>query len=1203
MPRLLFFLILLLPITLLAQSEKIYFKEYGIKEGLPEEWVSSINQDEQGFIWFTTQNGLVRYDGYEFEVFGINHQEAAEGSLQLASTNGGVIKGHKGDYWIGGNSFGGASGLAMYDAKTHHFKNWLYEKEDSALVEFSSFSPLFEDTRDNVWFLNYASDSLRLGRLHVASDSFFYYPVDQNAREFYYHNDRIGNYHLYESPGSQKLWFIGHEPGVLYKWDPVVDTFEIVLKPGDSSLLPTDTLETLFPMQNDRVILLSDHSMYIWNSDTEVIEQSYHSGLSDEISLLDATNYTAFQDYYGKIWVTHLREGLSVINPETRTVEHFLYGEGKLFGEHWPQAGQSSFPRTMDSSGIWFRNQPSNTHLYYNHLNQDFTFFDQSFNTRSKPMPGNTLAYRFLKDHSGLLWLGFQLNLFKEDPSGKNYDFFPKADSLKTGLPSPQIHSFLEDQSGQFWVGTAVGLRVFDSRSKRFDLPKSLNILKDKNINGLLEDSHGQIWIGTMGSGVYRYSPNSNTLKHMYKKGDAIVQMLQDESGAIWLSTYKERVERILKIDQRDGIILGEYTFEDTGYYKFYSDRQGNIWINGYGEDKAGLYKIPKDSSEIIPYIFDPNDPASISDNNLLFLREDGQGRIWIGTENGGLCQYKPGADNFTRYESDSGLKSGVTTFAEDSLGQIWLGAYSGGGLGLLDTSQNKLIMFGEKEGLLHHDIDHGHFDNGSMLYYRDRLWIPSPRGLSIFNTRTRSFDNYTDIKFEPNPWPWHHQYYQTSDHSMWIASTEGLYRIYPDEILKKDSISPKVWITSMTINGEPYEAADGDIFQETVSRTTSITLPYWQNDLSFEFVALHYLDPVKNQYSWKMEGIDDSWTMPSTDRKVRYADLSPGTYTFHVKGSNADGIWNDIGARMEITILPPWWRSNLAYIVYFLVLVGVIWAFVRWRLYYFRLHYEKETAIAKASAAEEANEAKSVFLSTVSHELRTPLTSIIGFTKLNHKNLLERVIPNVDPEKDKAQKSVNRIAKNQEIIQLESERLLSLINELLDLAKIESGKMEWKMEEIKSAEIIERATTATSAIFKQKPDLELIIDAPEDLPMITADENRLIQVLINLLSNAVKFTDKGHVRIGAKEKQGSGENEITFFIQDTGSGIPPEHLDQVFEKFKQVEANQVNTHKGTGLGLPICKEIVEHHEGKIWVESELGKGSTFAFSIPISRG
>jgi signal transduction histidine kinase/CheY-like chemotaxis protein len=260
-----------------------------------------------------------------------------------------------------------------------------------------------------------------------------------------------------------------------------------------------------------------------------------------------------------------------------------------------------------------------------------------------------------------------------------------------------------------------------------------------------------------------------------------------------------------------------------------------------------------------------------------------------------------------------------------------------------------------------------------------------------------------------------------------------------------------------------------------------------------------------------------------------------------------------------------------------------------------------EETLKAQAEAvearkiAEEANEAKSAFLSTVSHELRTPLTSVIGFAKIIRKRLTEKLFPLIAENNGKVRKTMDQVAQNLNVVVSEGERLTTLINDVLDLAKIEAGKMEWHSETILMDEILDQAIAATGAVFENKK-LKLKKKISKDIPEIQGDRDKLIQVLINLLSNAAKFTDEGSVSCSASHN----ENEIIISITDTGMGISKDDQEKVFDKFKQVGDTLTDKPKGTGLGLPICKEIIEYHGGRIWVESELGKGSTFTFSIPL---
>ena len=256
-----------------------------------------------------------------------------------------------------------------------------------------------------------------------------------------------------------------------------------------------------------------------------------------------------------------------------------------------------------------------------------------------------------------------------------------------------------------------------------------------------------------------------------------------------------------------------------------------------------------------------------------------------------------------------------------------------------------------------------------------------------------------------------------------------------------------------------------------------------------------------------------------------------------------------------------------------------------------------RATAEAQAAraVAETASQTKSAFLTNVSHELRTPLTSVVGFSKIISRRLDDLVFPAVETTDPKIQRAMRQIGENLEIISTEGERLTAMINDVLDLAKIESGRMEWRRVPIQVEELILRASAATSSLISHA-GLSLVTDIEPDLPTIVGDRDRLIQVVINLISNAVKFTPSGTITCSARRV---GES-VVLAVADTGVGIAPEDHDTVFEQFRQAGDTLTDKPRGTGLGLPICREIVEHHGGLIWVESALGVGSTFAFTLPV---
>jgi PAS domain S-box-containing protein len=242
----------------------------------------------------------------------------------------------------------------------------------------------------------------------------------------------------------------------------------------------------------------------------------------------------------------------------------------------------------------------------------------------------------------------------------------------------------------------------------------------------------------------------------------------------------------------------------------------------------------------------------------------------------------------------------------------------------------------------------------------------------------------------------------------------------------------------------------------------------------------------------------------------------------------------------------------------------------------------------------KEVDMMKTDFISTVSHELRTPLTSILGFANIISRKFKDVIYPLLNTDDNKTKKTSDQIENNLDIIISEGQRLTFLINDVLDIAKMEAGKIDWKKENFTVGDVINHAVSSTASLFQQKK-LVIITDIEDNLPEISADKDRFVQVIINLLSNAVKFTDKGDITVRAKRDNGS----ILVSVSDKGMGISKDNLDKVFEKFKQVGDTLTDKPKGTGLGLPICRQIVEHYGGKIWVESFEGKGSTFYFTVP----
>lgn len=1044
-----------------TQAQQILFRNYTVADGLCANTVWAISQDNHGYMWFGTKDGLSRFDGYQFKSYRFDKNiNKSIGNKWVR-----VIFNYTADScWVGTEK-----GIYILDLS----------QETLHLFKKLGKQPIFDIIKD------------KSGNIWIASGNgvFRYTPKNGQLKHFTHEEGNSNSLSinfvrrlLLDNSGN--IW-MGTSWRGIDVFDPETKTFRHYRATGDQGSLSSNFITDIYKDKQGNIWIGTEKGgLNLWNKKQNTFTVFKHNSKN---SISDNIVHDIYQPSPGKLYIG-TEKGLDILDMQLGKFTNYEY--------------QSNDPHSLSDNAV----------------------------------------YAIYQDRAGGVWIGTYfggVNYFH--PQHTNFELYYPTGAVDA-LSGKAVSAMLQADSSHIWIGTEdAGLNYFDTETKTFKhypFKPGQEKLSYHNIHTLIKDRKGNIWIGTFTGGVNVYNPQTGAIRvHKFGNNNGassysnmIYDICQDKNGIIWIGT----VGGLFKYDPEKEKFsrLNKMGLDHSWIYDIYEDPQGILWLGTYNH---GLYKKNTQTEKWKRYTINSS-TDSLSSEKIIVIKSAGRHRLWLGTDGGGLCLFN--------------TKTGKTTFYNNKYG-------------------------------LHADIVYGILKDKHGL-----LWLSTNNGIFEFDPVNKTSKHYTQWDHLQGRQFNYKSYLKSSDGQFYFGGVNGLNVFYPDSIHQVDTPIPIVFTNFQLFNKEVPLHTEKSPLNKTITYTNSLTLSHKQSMFSIEYAALNYIAPHKTHYAYKMEGYDKDWNYVDNQRKATYTNLPAGDYIFKVKATGNDGNWGTSPAKIAITILPPFYQTTLAYILYGLIIIGTIWFFRRLELEKIRKRDKRKMEQDQSRKEQEFYKQKIDFFTSMAHEIRTPLSLIIApLEKLMH----------IDHWKPKVKEQLTIMEDN-------SNRLLTLTNQLLDFRKMESDIYKIHSERVEIVSLVHSLFTRFSSISYQK-GIKFSITSEISRLEVEADPEALTKILSNLLINAFKFT-RSRVEIQINEPYAE-ENKFYFSITivDDGIGIPKEDIGHVFEKFYQVSSgsHEYNNLGGNGIGLALAKTLTEKHNGTLTVKSEINIKTTFTINIPFT--